>query len=121
MMRVLFTLIATLLSFPALSCNSSLLDQNFRRLASSDTVNLCQEFSGKVLLIVNTASKCGYTPQYEGLEKLHEKCQQRGLVVLGFPSNDFMGQEPGTNEEIASFCQKNYGVTFPMMEKISVK
>ncbi len=121
MMRVLFTLIATLLSFPALSCNSSLLDQNFRRLASSDTINLCQEFSGKVLLIVNTASKCGYTPQYEGLEKLHEKYQQQGLVVLGFPSNDFMGQEPGSEAEIQDFCRLTYDVKFPMFEKTPVK
>ena len=121
MMRVLFTLIATLLSFPALSCNSALLDQNFRRLASSDTVNLCQEFSGKVLLIVNTASKCGYTPQYEGLEKLHEKYQQQGLVVLGFPSNDFMGQEPGSEAEIQDFCRLTYDVKFPIFEKNPVK
>lgn len=117
MMRVLFTLIATLLSFPALSCNSSLLDQNFRRLASSDTVNLCQEFSGKVLLIVNTASKCGYTPQYEGLEKLHEKYQQQGLVVLGFPSNDFMGQEPGSEAEIRISAASHMMLNFLCLKK----
>ena len=78
-------------------------------------------YRGKTLLIVNTASKCGFTGQYDGLQKLYETYGDRGLVVLGFPSNDFMGQEPGSNEEIASFCQLNYGVTFPMFAKISVK
>lgn len=78
------------------------------------------QFKGKPLLIVNTASKCGYTYQYEGLEKLHEKYGDR-VTILGFPANDFLWQEPGSNEEIASFCQVNYGVTFPMFEKISVK
>jgi len=79
------------------------------------------EYKGKVLLIVNTASKCGFTGQYDGLQKLYETCQDKGLVVLGFPSNDFLRQEPGTNEEIQSFCNLNYGVTFPMFGKISVK
>src|SRR5579864_6346849 len=77
-------------------------------------------FRGKVLLIVNTASKCGFTPQFEGLEALHEKFSKDGLIVLGFPSNQFGSQDPGTNEEIGAFCTKNYGVTFPMMEKIDV-
>ena len=75
---------------------------------------------GKVLLIVNTASKCGFTPQFEGLEKLWEKYRDRGLVVVGFPSNEFGHQDPGSNDEIASFCQLNYGVGFPMMAKIEV-
>ena len=78
------------------------------------------QYKGKHLLIVNTASKCGYTPQYESLQKLHEQYGDR-VTVLGFPANDFLWQEPGTNEEIASFCEKNYGVTFQMFEKISVK
>ena len=78
------------------------------------------KFKGKKILIVNTASKCGYTPQYEGLEALYKKYKDK-LVIVGFPSNNFMFQEPGTNEEIAEFCQKNYGVTFPMAEKIDVK
>ena len=80
-----------------------------------------EQYQGKVLLIVNTASRCGYTPQFEGLEKLYETYSDQGLVVLGFPSNDFMGQDPGTNEEIAEFCTLNYGVTFPMFEKIVVR
>jgi glutathione peroxidase len=77
-------------------------------------------FKGKVLLIVNTASKCGFTPQFAGLEALHEKYAGQGLAVLGFPSNQFGSQDPGTNEEIGAFCTKNYGVSFPMMEKIDV-
>ena len=77
-------------------------------------------YRGKVLLIVNTASKCGFTPQFAGLEALHEKYADKGLAVLGFPSNQFGGQDPGTNEEIGAFCMKNYGVSFPMFEKIEV-
>lgn len=77
-------------------------------------------FKGKKILIVNTASECGYTPQYEDLQKLYEKYKDR-LVIIGFPANNFGAQEPGTNEEIAGFCKKNYGVTFPMAAKISVK
>lgn len=76
---------------------------------------------GKKIIIVNTASKCGYTGQYDGLEKLYKEYGKDGLVIIGFPTNDFNGQEPGTNAEIASFCKLNYGVTFPMMEKITVK
>lgn len=76
---------------------------------------------GKKIMVVNTASKCGLTPQYEGLEKLYKKYQSKNFVIVGFPANNFAEQEPGTNEEIATFCQKNYGVTFPMMQKISVK
>ncbi|RYF32115.1 MAG: glutathione peroxidase [Comamonadaceae bacterium] len=77
-------------------------------------------YQGKVLLIVNTASKCGFTPQFEGLEKLYETYGDQGLVILGFPSNQFGAQDPGSNEEIGAFCTKNYGVSFPMMEKIDV-
>ena len=77
-------------------------------------------YRDKVLLIVNTASKCGFTPQFEGLEKLYETYADQGLVILGFPSNQFASQDPGSNEEIGAFCVQNYGVTFPMMEKIDV-
>ena len=78
------------------------------------------EFKGKVLLVVNVASKCGLTPQYEGLEKIYEQYRGQGLVVAGFPANDFKSQEPGTNEEIQSFCTANFGVKFPMFSKITV-
>ena len=77
-------------------------------------------YAGHVVLVVNTASKCGFTPQFEGLEKLYENYTDKGLVVLGFPCNQFASQDPGTNEEIGDFCQKNYGVSFPMMEKVDV-
>jgi glutathione peroxidase len=79
-----------------------------------------KEFAGQVMLVVNTASKCGFTPQYEGLEALYRKYRDRGLVVLGFPCNQFGAQEPGSATEIGSFCEKNYGVSFPMFEKIDV-
>jgi glutathione peroxidase len=79
------------------------------------------EYKGKVALIVNVASKCGYTPQYEGLEALYKRFKDKGFVVLGFPANNFMGQEPGTNAEIKEFCSLKYNVTFPMFAKISVK
>ncbi len=82
--------------------------------------SLC-EYSGKVLLVVNTASQCGYTPQYEGLEALQRMYRSRGLVVLGFPSNDFGGQEPGSNKEIASFCVNQYAVDFPVFAKTQLK
>lgn len=78
------------------------------------------DYNGKVLLIVNTASKCGFTPQFEELEALYKKHKDAGLVILGFPSNQFMNQDPGSNEEIHEFCQKNYGVTFPMFAKVDV-
>jgi glutathione peroxidase len=87
---------------------------------NGNDVNLA-DYKGKVLLIVNTASKCGFTPQYEGLQKLYTEYKDRGFEILAFPSNDFMGQEPGTNEQIKKFCQLNYHVSFPLFSKISVK
>jgi glutathione peroxidase len=95
------------------------LDQDFRKLHSSDTVNLCEAFSGKPLLIVNTASHCGFTYQFEGLERLHKTFADRGLVVLGFPSDDFR-QEADDEETTAKICYVNYGVTFTMMAPIKV-
>lgn len=96
----------------------SALDHKFASLQDGP-VSLCR-FRGKVLLVVNTASECGYTPQYEGLEGLYRRYRDKGLVVLGFPANDFGGQEPGSNQQIAQFCRLNYGVTFPMFAKTSV-
>ena len=89
------------------------------RTLAGDESSLAQ-FKGKVLLIVNLASKCGVTPQYEGLEKLYKQYRDRGFVIAGFPSNNFAGQEPGTSEDIREFCTTNYGVDFPLFEKITV-
>ncbi|MDO9695433.1 MAG: glutathione peroxidase [Candidatus Latescibacteria bacterium] len=97
----------------------SFYDLNTRTLAGEPAA--LDLYKGKVTLVVNTASKCGLTPQYEGLEKLHRELSGAGFVVLGFPSNDFMGQEPGTPEEIRAFCDTKYQVTFPLFEKVAVK
>lgn len=105
----------TSLSSTVAAC-PSLLGKTFKRLQDEAQQNLCQ-FSGKVLLVVNTASYCGFTYQYEGLEKLHADLNAKGLVVLGFPSNDFGQLEPGSNKQIADFCVNTYGVKFPMFEK----
>ena len=104
---------------PAVDACPQLLNFSFNRLQTGQPESLCQ-YRGKVVLIVNTASYCGYTHQFEGLEALYRKYKSRGLVVVGFPSNDFGGQEPGTNKEIAEFCRLTYGVEFPMFEKSSV-
>jgi glutathione peroxidase len=123
--RSIYAFFVTLLIlvFPAPSTSAespcpSILDHKFANLMD-EPVSLCQ-FRGKVLLIVNTASECGYTPQYEGLEKLYRRYRDKGFAVLGFPANDFGAQEPGSNKEIAQFCRLNYGVTFPMFTKTSV-
>ena len=97
---------------------STLFDIPLHRLEGQDAT--LGDYRGKVMLIVNVASQCGLTPQYAGLEKLFEQYEERGLVVLGFPCNDFGAQEPGTEAEIADFCQRNYGVRFPMFEKVEV-
>ncbi|HEY5863914.1 MAG TPA: glutathione peroxidase, partial [Casimicrobiaceae bacterium] len=104
---------------PSAGACPALLQHTFNRLQTGEPQSLCQ-FQGKVLVIVNTASHCGNTPQYEGLEALYRKYKDKGLVVVGFPSNDFGGQEPGTNKEIAEFCRTTYGVQFPMFEKSAV-
>jgi glutathione peroxidase len=95
---------------------SNLLHKTYKRLQDDAPQDLCQ-YAGKVLLIVNTASYCGFTSQYEGLERLHAERKDKGLVVLGFPSNDFGQQEPGSSKQIADFCANTYGVKFPMFEK----
>jgi len=105
----------------SIATDTDLLNQDFRRLASDEVVNLADAYTGKVVLVVNVASKCGNTPQYDGLEALYEEYGEKGLVVLGFPSNDFMGQEPGTEEQIEEFCRLTYKVKFPMFEKVTVK
>ena len=97
---------------------ASIYDVPIRTLDGQETT--LAEHKGKALLLVNVASKCGLTPQYEGLERLHEQYKDRGFAVLGFPSNQFGGQEPGTAEEIQTFCSVTYGVTFPIYEKIDV-
>lgn len=109
-----------LMAAPAASLAScpALLQQNFFRLQDEKPQSLCQ-YSGKVVVVVNTASFCGFTPQYQGLEALYAQYKDRGLVVLGFPSNDF-SQETGSNKEIADFCENTFGVKFPMFTKTSV-
>ena len=120
-MKILLPLLLVITGLPALACEEGLLDQDFRRLASTEEVNLCEAYHDKVILIVNTASKCGNTPQYDGLEQLYDQYVEDGLVVLGFPSNDFLGQEPSTEAQIEEFCRLTYGVEFPMFEKTTVK
>ncbi len=103
--------------------NSTIFAQNFYNFSATDMKGAeisMEQFKGKIVLVVNTASKCGFTPQFEGLEQLYQKYKDDGLVVLGFPCNQFGSQDPGTNEEIQEFCQLNYGVTFPMFAKIDV-
>ncbi|RZA16484.1 MAG: glutathione peroxidase [Proteobacteria bacterium] len=112
---------AALLLVSGSALAAGLLDQSYRPLAGKDAVNLNKTYGGEVILVVNTASKCGFTPQYDGLEALQKKYSAQGFTVLGFPSNDFMGQEPGTEAQIKEFCTLTYGVKFPMFEKVHVK
>jgi glutathione peroxidase len=119
MRRCLFSFIfLATCAMPAAAC-PALFDRSMTDIHEKAR-SLC-EFAGKVVLVVNTASQCGYTPQYEGLEALYRKYRGRGLVVLGFPSNDFGGQEPGSNREIAAFCVNQYAIEFPMFGKSSVR
>jgi glutathione peroxidase len=116
--RLLMLFPASLSMLPPAGAANGLLDHQFNPLIPAKPIAL-KAFAGKVILIVNTASQCGYTPQYDGLEKLHRKYKDKGLVVLGIPANDFGSQEPGSNKDIAQFCEANFGVTFPMTEKLS--
>ena len=106
------------------SNNSNMVKETIYQFKVTDLSGEAFDFStleGKKIMIVNTASECGLTPQYKDLEAIYEKYKDKNFVIVGFPANNFASQEPGTNEEIAAFCEKNYGVSFPMMEKISVK
>ncbi|MDD4515178.1 glutathione peroxidase [Massilibacteroides sp.] len=119
-MRAILVLIMTVL-FPVLMIgqSNSFYDFTVKTIDGKDFP--LSQLKGKKVLVVNVASKCGLTPQYEALQELYTKYAEKGLVVIGFPANNFKGQEPGTNEEIQAFCRSNYDVTFPMMAKISVK
>jgi glutathione peroxidase len=97
------------------------LNHTVKKLNDNQEVNLCEAYRGKVLLIVNTASKCAFTDQYEGLEKLYDTYKDRGFAVLGFPSNDFGNQEPGSEHQVQEFCRLTYGVKFPMFSKTTVR
>src|SRR3954468_8959721 len=118
-MRLFLISVLFLIAGETMAACPALLD---RKVSSIDerSQSLC-EYAGKVLLVVNTASQCGYTPQYDGLEALYRKYKARGLVVLGFPMNDFGGQEPGSNKEISSFCVNQYAIDFPMFAKTGLK
>ena len=119
MRRFLSSLLLFFCGTAAMAACPALLDRQVQTIQEQPQ-SLC-DYRGKVLLVVNTASQCGYTPQYEGLEALYRKYRGRGLVVLGFPSNDFGGQEPGSNKEIAAFCVNQYAIDFPVFAKSSLK
>lgn len=118
-MRLFLFSFLALSHLSAMAACPALLDRSMTTLGEQPQ-SLCA-YQGKVLLVVNTASQCGYTPQYDGLEALHRKYKDRGLVVLGFPMNDFGAQEPGSNKEISTFCVNQYAIDFPMFAKTSLK
>jgi len=132
--KIFLMLIITAFTMTSYACSKRTETQNNMTTKKSDPINISDikvktmdglekslsDFKGKVVLIVNVASKCGYTPQYEGLQKVYEKYKDKGFEILAFPCNDFGGQEPGTNEEIQSFCKTNYNVTFTLFDKIKV-
>lgn len=118
---IAFTIFALLIPHQEVSSMSSQNVHSFTMKTIDGKDQPLSEYKGKTLLVVNVASKCGFTPQYKGLEELYVKYKDRGLVVQGFPANNFMGQEPGTDAEIKEFCSLKYGVSFPMFSKISVK
>ncbi len=120
-----FITVISVIIFTAFSARSQaddcgLLDQDLRLIASSETRNLCHDYDAKLFLIVNTASECAFTPQYEELEELHRNYSERGLLVVAFPSNDFLNQEPGEESDIQEFCETNYNVSFPLFAKTHV-
>lgn len=122
MMKLTATLFASalvILTIAFMPANNSIYQFTMDDIGGQPTP--LSNYKGKVVVVVNTASKCGLTPQYADLEQFYKDHKDQGLVILGFPANNFMGQEPGTDDEIKSFCQKNYGVTFTMFSKISVK
>ena len=119
MKKFLLTLLGVLMVTTAHAADITAYDFSFTTLGKEEPLPLSQ-FRGRVMLIVNTASNCGFTKQYDGLQKLYDQYRDQGLVIIGVPSNDFGGQEPGTNAEIAEFCKVNYGVTFTMASKESV-
>src|SRR4030081_175245 len=118
-MRLFLISVLLLASAPAMAACPALLDRKGETIEEKSK-SLCQ-YAGSVLLVVNTASQCGYTPQYEGLEALYRKYKAKGLVVLGLPTKDFRGQEPGSNKEIWSFCTTEYAIDFPMFAKSELK
>src|SRR3954464_11027181 len=118
-MRLFLTNCLFWFSISAMAACPALFDRSLQTLDDKNQ-SLCQ-YAGKVLLVVNTASECGYTPQYDGLEALYRKYKARGLVVLGFPMNDFGGQEPGSNKDISAFCVNQYAIDFPMFAKTGLK
>jgi len=120
MKKILISLLVIALILPVAAQKQTAQFYTFKSKSLDGKEVSMQSYKGKVVLIVNTASKCGFTPQYEGLETLYKKYQSKGLVILGFPCNQFAGQEPGNSEEIAKFCSLKYNVTFPMFQKIEV-
>ncbi|MFP4024380.1 MAG: glutathione peroxidase [Thiohalospira sp.] len=119
MKKVILIIVLAMISSAIFAQNKSFYDFKVQTI-DGENYDLAT-LKGKKVLVVNTASKCGFTPQYEDLQKLYEKYKSKDFVIIGFPANNFMNQEPGSNNEIKQFCSENYGVTFPMMTKISVK
>ena len=119
---IITAVLAALMVLPAAAQNKQNMETiySFKTLSNKGAEVELSQYKGKVLMIVNTASKCGFTPQYDGLEALYQKYKDRGLVILGFPCDQFAGQEPGSNEQIEEFCRINHGVTFPLMAKTDV-